>query len=72
MQSQEVDPSVDDQRYPLGRMDEQFTHGLGCRRDGAHPLVPVEVLGRQGVFEEEQPEWLQLPREVDGIGRRQA
>ena len=69
--AQEVDEPTLDQGQPFGGVVEELPHGDGRGGGLAHAAEPLVVLGRQGVFEEEQVEGFELLREDDGVGGRE-
>ena len=61
-----------DQRHPLGLVDEQLAHRDRDRRLLAQQREPADVLGREAVLEEEEPELLELLGQPDRLDRRDA
>src|SRR4030095_11061100 len=56
---------------PLVRVVEELSHGDGRRRLRPELLEVADVLGREGVLEEEQLERLDVLGEADRVDRRQ-
>ena len=70
MDPHEVDQAIADQRQVLVDVDKEFAHREWCAGLLADDAEIVDVLWREGVFQEEEVIGLDVLRQLDGLDRR--